>query len=71
MTTVECFDDESEVSFFLDDVKFIIVMEATMIDKIVPITVSTFWKTVKPFVTCLVTFGADFFSSFDEWLGRE
>ena len=36
-------------------------MEATMIDKIVPITVSTFWKTVKPFVTCLVTFGTDFF----------
>ena len=52
-------------------IMIMIVMEATMIDKIVPITVSTFWKTVKPFVTCLVTFGADFFSSFDEWLRRE
>ena len=42
-------DDESEVSLFLDDVKFMIVMEATMIDKIVPTAVSTFWKaTIRP-----------------------
>ena len=71
MTTVDWLDDESEVSLFLDDVKFMIVMEATMIDKIVPTAVSTFWKAVKPFVTCSVTIGADFFSSFDEWLRRE
>ena len=37
------------------------VIEATMIDKIVPTAVRTFWKAVKPFVTCSVTFGADFF----------